>query len=70
MLMTMLEECQIFWSWGNHDLSYYQQYVGLDALTPEEYKIITGVDYPSVTAPDSQPSIKSQSTSESTSVSA
>ena len=31
--------------WGNHDLSFYRVYVECGAITKEQYKEITGVDY-------------------------
>lgn len=43
--MTYYEQCKIFWSWGNHELNYYQTYVQLGLITEAEYKEITGEDY-------------------------
>lgn len=43
--MTTLEQCKIFWSWGNHDFDYYKSYVGFGMITEAEYKEITGEDY-------------------------
>jgi uncharacterized XkdX family phage protein len=43
--MTNYEQCVIFWSWGNHDLAYYQTYVQLGLITAEQYKEIVGEDY-------------------------
>lgn len=43
--MTTFEQCEIFWSWGNHNLDYYKSYVGFGLITADQYKDITGEDY-------------------------
>lgn len=43
--MTDYEQCKIFWSWGEHQLDYYQTYVQLGQITADQYKDITGEDY-------------------------
>lgn len=51
-MMTQLQMLQMFWNdWGNHDLSFYKVYVQCGAITKEDYKIITGQDYDTVTGP-------------------
>ena len=45
-MMTQMQMLHIFWDmWGNHDLSFYRVYVECGAITKEQYKEITGVDY-------------------------
>lgn len=46
-MMTMVEELKIFKSWGmtNETIA---QYVGWNAITPEQFEEITGVTYESV----------------------
>ncbi|KAF0348559.1 XkdX family protein [Pediococcus pentosaceus] len=43
--MTTFEQCKIFWSWGNHELDYYQIYVQLGQINADQYKDITGEVY-------------------------
>lgn len=43
--MTDYEQCKIFWSWGNHQLDYYQIFVQLGHITADQYKDITGEVY-------------------------
>lgn len=45
-MMTQLQTLQMFWNdWGNHDLAFYRVYVACGAITKEQYKEVTGVDY-------------------------
>ena len=44
-MMSQVDILKMFWSWGNHDLNYYKQYVGYNAITADQFKEITGVDY-------------------------
>ena len=45
-MMTQMQMLHIFWDmWGNHDLSFYRVYVECGAITKEQYKEITNVDY-------------------------
>lgn len=45
-MMTQMQMLHIFWDmWGNHDLSFYRVYVECGAITKEQFKEITGVDY-------------------------
>ncbi len=44
-MMNEVDILKMFWSWGNHDLSYYKQYVAMSAITIDQYKEITGTEY-------------------------
>lgn len=45
-MMSQVDILKMFWSsWGNHDLAYYKQYVEFGAITADQYKEVTGVDY-------------------------
>ncbi|WP_414152792.1 XkdX family protein [Limosilactobacillus reuteri] len=51
-MMTQVQRLQFFWNvWNKRDLGFYKVYVQCGAITKEDYKIITGQDYDTVTEP-------------------
>lgn len=44
-MMSQVDILKMFWSWGNHDLAYYKQYVSFGSISTDQYKEVTGVDY-------------------------